>query len=68
MTISQTKIEPIAAVKTALAMISDFFEAGTLKEHLKDLKKWRFHVINDEQYNSRHGARHVLGVMRKANN
>ncbi len=43
-----------------LETLTTFFDAGHPNEHRKDLKKWRFHVINDEPYKCRHGAGHVL--------
>lgn len=43
-----------------LEIITTFFEAGYPKEHRKDLKKWRYYVINEEQYSSRFGASHLL--------
>jgi len=48
--------ELISSVET----LAIFFDAGHPKEHQKDLKKWRYHVINEEQYNCRHGAVPVL--------
>jgi len=43
-----------------LETLITFFDAGHPNEHRKDLKKWRFYVINDEPYKCRHGAGHVL--------
>jgi len=39
-----------------------FFDAGTLKEHRKDLKKWRYFVINDRKYKGRQGTTHLLSL------
>lgn len=50
--------ETIAAFK----LINDFFDAGELKDHRRDLKKWRYYVINDKQYKSRNGTRYLLNV------
>lgn len=42
--------------------ISSFFDAGNPKEHRKDLKRWRYYVINSKQFKSRFGASHVVAV------
>jgi hypothetical protein len=39
-----------------------FFDAGSPKEHRKDLKKWRYFVINEKQYFNRRGAGHLLSI------
>ncbi|QEM03125.1 hypothetical protein DIU31_006160 [Mucilaginibacter rubeus] len=44
----------------AFEAIHIFFEAGLPDEHRKDLKKWLYYVINDQQYQSRFGASHVV--------
>jgi len=49
-------------LNVALEFLNDFFSSGLPKEHRKDLKKWRYYVINEEQYQGRHGAGHVLAV------
>lgn len=43
-----------------MEVIDLFFNAGHPKEHCKDLRKWRYHVINEEQFKSRFGASHVF--------
>jgi hypothetical protein len=50
----------ISQLNSAQDSISAFFDSGLPNEHRKDLKKWRHFVINDEQYNGRHGAAHVF--------
>jgi len=50
----------ISQLNSAQDSISTFFDSGLPNEHRKDLKKWRHFVINEEQYNGRHGAAHVF--------
>ncbi|RKR82863.1 hypothetical protein BDD43_3054 [Mucilaginibacter gracilis] len=45
----------------AINYLNDFFDLGFPKEHRKDLKKWRNHVINKKKYNDQHGAARVFG-------
>ncbi|MBB6108709.1 hypothetical protein SAMN05421821_10256 [Mucilaginibacter lappiensis] len=59
---SELQINIDDKLSAAFNFLDDFFDSGLPKEHRKDLKKWRFHVINDEQYNGRHGAGHVFLV------
>ncbi|RKR80566.1 hypothetical protein BDD43_0688 [Mucilaginibacter gracilis] len=49
-------------VNSPFVAIADFFNSGLPAEHRKDLNKWRYHVINDAQFNSRHGAVYLLSV------
>lgn len=51
-----TESEPMLPLET----LATFFDAGNPREHRKDLKKWRFHVINENPYKWRNGAGHVL--------
>jgi len=43
-----------------MEVIDSFFNAGHPKEHRKDLRKWRYHVINEAQFKGRFGASHVF--------
>jgi hypothetical protein len=49
-------------LSSTLKTLDYFFDAGSPKEHRKDLKKWRYYVINEKQYFNRRGARYLLSV------
>jgi hypothetical protein len=61
MKIAELKEQTIdVQLQNGLDYLNSFFDSGLPKEHRKDLKKWRNHVINDKQYNHRHGAGRVF--------
>ncbi|MDB5024582.1 MAG: hypothetical protein JWP78_2337 [Mucilaginibacter sp.] len=44
-----------------LSVVADFFSCDSVKGHGKQLKKWRYYVINDKHYdNERHGPGTLL--------
>lgn len=45
-----------------LSVITDFFSAGSLQEHKKDLKNWRKYVTLDKYYTDRHGPSSLLFI------
>jgi hypothetical protein len=60
MLITEKNIMPVPdRLNSAYDFLNTFFDSGLPQEHKKDLKKWRYYVINDEEYNDKHGARHA---------
>ncbi|WP_462266472.1 hypothetical protein [Mucilaginibacter sp.] len=49
-------------IMNPLQVLMDFFSSGWPRDHRKDLKEWRYYVLNDKFYKDRHGARHVLFI------
>lgn len=58
--IAQDFKKPVIKLENVLETIKVFFDSGLPKEHRKDLKKWRYYVINAEQYKNRHGVAHII--------
>lgn len=48
-------------IQNPLSVIADFYSAGSVKDHRRDLKEWRDRVIDDKYFNDkRHGPGTLL--------
>jgi hypothetical protein len=54
------KLLSFQQIQDPLSVIREFYSGTWLKENLKNIKEWRYYVVNAKQYKNEHGASVLL--------